>query len=288
MAKDISDSFRIFRANLEISDLLHSKISSRQLLVRGALEEELHVLHTFLSGSYSRNTMIAPLHESGIDIFAVLDQSHYSENGQAELLDRLKRVLHKTCAKAPQIHRNGHGVNLAFSDFTANVIPAFQKDGGGYIIPDSMENKWMSTDPRMHVELIAGADSRHNGNLVPFIKMIKGWNRTAKRPLRQFHLEVMAYQLFKNMTIKSYPASLLYFFGEGRHYIRKQNLDPAGYGGDVGDYIKTRQKMEEAEASFETAYGRAYRAVYYWEKAQAESSINEWRKIFGNYFPAYG
>jgi len=288
MAKDIPDSFRIFQSNLEVSDLLYSRISSRQLLVRGALEEEMHVLHTFLSGSYSRKTMIAPLHESDIDIFAVLDPSHYSENGQADLLNQIKKVLHKTSVKAPQIHRNGHAVNLAFSDFTANVIPAFEKDGGGYIFPDSIENKWISTDPRSHVDLIADADSRHNGNLIPLIKMVKGWNRIANRSLRPFHLEVMAYQLFKNMAIKSYPAALLYFFGEGRHYIRKQNLDPAGYGGDVGNYIKTRQRIEEAEAGFETAYGRAYRAVYYWEKAHAESSINEWRKIFGNYFPAYG
>jgi Second Messenger Oligonucleotide or Dinucleotide Synthetase domain len=288
MAKDIPDSFRIFQSNLEVSDLLHSKISSRQLLIRGALEEEMHVLHTFLSGSYSRNTMISPLYESDIDMFAVLDPSHYTENGQIDLLDQIKRVLHKTCVKAPQMHKNGHAVNLTFSDFTVNVIPAFQKDGGGYIIPDTIENKWISTDPRLHVDLISDADSRHGGNLIPLIKMIKGWNRTANRPLRPFHLEVMAYQLFKNMAIKSYPSALLYFFGEGRHYIRKQNLDPAGYGEDIGGYIKTRQKMEEAESGFETAYTRAYRAVYYREKAQAENSINEWRKIFGNYFPAYG
>lgn len=288
MAKNIPDSFEIFKTNLEISNLQRSKVSSRQLIVRGILEEEFELIQTFLSGSYSRNTMIAPLNESDIDIFTVLDSSHYPNDGPASLLDRVSVILRKMHTRPPEISRSGQAVTLAFSDFIFNVVPAFQRDGGGYIIPDSMRNKWIPTDPKLHVEFISRADADHGGGLIPLIKMVKGWNRMNNRPFNQFHLEIMAYHLLKNFEITDYPATLLYFFSEGRQYVRKHNIDPTGYGGDIGGYINSRQKIEEAQGAFETAYKRAHRAGYYGENGRIENSINEWRKLFGDYFPAYG
>jgi len=288
MAKNIPDSFSIFKSNLDIIDLHQSKISSRQLIVRGVLEEEFDVKQTFLSGSYSRNTIISPLKQAEIDVFVVLDPTYFSEEGQVSLLDRVKRVLQKMYSESPEISKNGQAVTLTFSDFIINVIPAFNRQDGGYFIPDSIESKWIITDPKLHVALICEANSEHNGDLVPLIKMVKGWNRVINSPFSSFHLEVMVYQLLKNTEIQDYPMSLLYFFDEGRQYVRKQNLDPAGYGGDIGSYIKARHRMEEAQRRFETAYKSAYKAIYYWKNAHAENSINEWRKIFGNYFPAYG
>ena len=86
MAKTIEDAFRILRNNLEITDLQISTTSARQKNVRAALDDDFEILESFLTGSYRRNTMIAPLKSADIDIFVVLGTKHYAPDGQDALL----------------------------------------------------------------------------------------------------------------------------------------------------------------------------------------------------------
>lgn len=70
--------------------------------MRTAVENGMSVLDSFLTGSYCRHTMIAPLKNADIDIFVVLHPSHYSANGQKILLDELRKVLKKRYVKPPK------------------------------------------------------------------------------------------------------------------------------------------------------------------------------------------
>src|SRR5205807_6891592 len=135
-----------------------------------ALQGSITVQDSFLTGSYVRKTMIAPLKEADIDVFAVLDPSyfhHYNNKngGQAGLLDWVKRTLRKTYTKTPDISRNGQAVTIRFSDFLVDVVPGFCRSGGGYLIPNSITNAWISTDPKRHAEIMSAANSQHGGNL---------------------------------------------------------------------------------------------------------------------------
>lgn len=78
MAMTIQSSFLELRSNLEITDLQASTVSTRQKNVRAVVEADLQVLDSFLTGSYFRNTMIAPLTEADVDIFILLR----SQSGQ--------------------------------------------------------------------------------------------------------------------------------------------------------------------------------------------------------------
>ena len=95
MATTILSSFQKLRENLEITGLQKATVSTRQQNVRDVVAKELTVLDSFLTGSYSRSTMIAPLSEADIDIFVVLDPGYYESSGQATLLDKVKRALLK-------------------------------------------------------------------------------------------------------------------------------------------------------------------------------------------------
>ena len=124
MATTIPSAFQKLKANLEITGLQKSTISARQQNVRKAIEEELTVLDSFLTGSYSRSTLIAPLNEANIDIFIVLDSSYYHDlGGPANLLAKVKRVLRKTYPNTPDISRNGQAVTIQFTDFMVDVVP---------------------------------------------------------------------------------------------------------------------------------------------------------------------
>lgn len=287
MAKTILESFRKLKTNLEITELQQSTVSTRQQNVRKAVENELNVLDSFLTGSYSRHTMIASLKKADIDVFVVLHPKYYEYDGQASLLDKLRRVLLKTYPRTPKISRNGQAVTITFSDFIVDVVPAFDRKGGGYLIPNSITKEWISTNPKIHVEVMTNENSRHNGDLVPIVKMIKGWNRNINHAFVSFYLELLALKIFKDVTISDYPSGMRYFFDKGREGIKYKVKDPVEYGGQINglDNVST---VDEAVSRFETAYNRAKKAEEYEQVGYTEYAINEWRKIFGDYFPAYG
>jgi len=290
MATTIEAAFEQFKSNLEITYPQASTVSTRQQNVRGAIDKELSIKDSFLTGSYSRSTMIAPLKEADIDIFVILDDKYYYHyhginGGQAGLLDLLKRTLKKTYPQTPDISRNGQAVTITFTDFIVDVVPAFYREGGGYLIPNSISQKWISTDPQKHNEIWTAENKSHNGDLVPLIKMVKAWNRMINNFFQSFHLEVMALQILHNVRISNYSSGVRYFFDKGRTYVTKQNPDPAGYQADVGAYINTQQKIADAANRFETAYKRALQAENWSNGYYITTAIQEWRKIFGSYFP---
>jgi predicted nucleotidyltransferase len=293
MATTIPQAFQVFKSNLEVTDLQAATAATRQQNVREAIESQLEVVDTFLTGSYARNTLIAPLAQADIDIAVVLADKyfhHYNNQngGQAGLLDVVKRALLRTYTKTPDISRNGQAVTIRFSDFTVDVVPAFNRNGGGYLIPNSVRQEWISTDPKKHVDIMRAANSAQGGQLVPLIKMIKCWNRAHSSYFNSFHLEVLALLALDNVRISDLPSGARYYFDKVRTLVTQKNLDPAGYGGDVGGYINTQQKITDAVSKFQLAYERSLKAEQSAGRGNNYEAIDMWRKNFGDYFPAYG
>src|SRR5262249_28302843 len=155
MATNIPQAFQQFRTNLEITGLQSSTVSTRQARVREVMDAGMDVLDSFLTGSYARSTMIAPLNEADIDVFVVLNARYYhhyngQNGGQAGLLDFVRRTLLKTYTRTPDISRNGQAVTIRFDDFMVDVVPGFYRQGGGYLIANSITNTWIATDPKKH------------------------------------------------------------------------------------------------------------------------------------------
>ncbi len=279
--------FEKLKSDLEITGLQSSIVSTRQKGVRDTMAAGLTVLEDFLTGSYARSTMIAPLTEADIDVFVVLDPS-YHRHGPAGLLDLTKRTLLKTYTQTPDISRNGQAVTIRFSDFVVDVVPGFYRTGGGYLIPNSINNSWLETDPKRHVTIMSEANKAHGGSLVPLIKMIKGWNRSNGSFFRSFHLEVLALEAVNKVRITDYPSGLRFFFDKVRSLVRGKNLDPAGYGDDIGSYINTLAKVEEAVRRFQNAHDQSLRAEQFTVRGDIRNAVNAWQKLIPDYFPSYG
>src|SRR3989344_6854092 len=234
MATTIEQSFLKLKQNLEITDLQEATVSTRQKSVRKVMEAEITLVdpYSFLTGSYARSTMIAPLKEADVDIFFVLDLQYFhhydgQNGGQAGLLDWVKRTLRKTYTETPDISRNGQAVTIRFTDFVVDVVPGFNRQGGGFLIPNSVNQSWIETDPKKHVEIMTTANKAHNEDLVPLVKMIKGWNKNNSKHFSSFHLEVLALQILHGVTISNFPSGMRYYFDKGRTIITQKNLDPA-------------------------------------------------------------
>lgn len=294
MATTISASFEQFRRNLEITDNQATTVSTRQNGVRDVLKAGLTILDDFLTGSYVRNTMIAPLAEADIDIFAVLDASYFRHyNGQnggpAGLLDWVKQTLRKTYTKTPDISRNGQAVTIQFNDFIVDVVPAFYNTQGGYIIANASYNSWLTTDPKMHVSIFSNTNKTHGGNLVPLIKMIKAWNKSGGSFFTSFHLEVLARHVLTNVTISDFPSAVRFFFDKARTAVAVPIPDPAGYDYSVGRYLTSQFMIDAARSRLTSAYEIAVRAEQWAANGlYIRTAVDEWRRLFPDHFPAYG
>lgn len=287
MARLISAGFEKLRENLEITGLQASTVSTRQENVRAAVAASMDVLTSFLSGSYKRSTMIAPLESSDIDIFVILDPKYYKEFKPSGLLDKVRSVLLNTYTKTPKISRNGQAVTITFTDFTVDVVPGFYRTGGGYLIPNSITDVWLETDPKVHDSNLSAANQSHNGDIVPLIKMIKGWNRMINDAFVGFYLELMTQEILKGVKIPDFSSGARFVFDKGREKIRYKIADPTGFGGHVNP-LGTVQTVSDAMNRFTTAYDCAIKAERLAIEGYIEQATLEWRKIFGDYFPAYG
>ena len=287
MATTIVSGFEKLRSNLEITDLQAETVSTRQQNVRDAVAADFEVLNSFLVGSYSRDTMIGPLKQADIDIFTVLSSKYYEKYRPAALLDRLRTVLLKTYTQTPRISRNGQAVTITFTDFRVDVVPAYNRQGGGYLIPDSKKDSWISTNPETHDTTLSVANKTHGGKLKPLVKMIKGWNRNISGAFSGFYLELMTKDILTGITISDYPSGVRYVLDKGRERIKFQQTDPAGFGGYINPLAEVGS-VDEAVSRFTTAYNRAVKAEAFAKEDKIASAFEEWRKIFGDYFPAYG
>jgi len=288
MATTINQSFQQFKSNLETTGLQQQTVSTRQQNVRDAVAADLTVLDSFLTGSYRRSTMIAPLKDADIDIFVVLDASYFKQDGQSWLLDKVKETLKKKYPSTPKISRNGQAVTITFTDFVVDVVPAFNRKGGGYLIADSVNKRWIATDPKKHVEIWSAANTSHEGDLVPLIKMIKAWNMQHSTLLRSFHLEAMIMGILTNVNVNDYPSGARFVFDKARQAVKGATYDPSGYGGNLADYLNTQQKINDVVSRLEAACNRAVEAESLDKQGKTSLAVEKWRMIFGNYFPLYG
>lgn len=282
---DIS-SFQMLKENLEITGLQKSIVSTRQNEVRYAVARNMDVLDSFLTGSYARSTMIAPLSKADIDIFIVLDKK-YNRLTPVKLLNEVKNALLKTYTNTSKISRNGQAVTITFNDFIVDVVPAFNRQVDGYYIPNSPQNTWIETNPKTHVDIMRNENSKHNGYLVPIVKMIKGWNRNIGSPLESFYLELLVMKVFGNKVITDFQEGVIFFFNKAPIAIRSQIYDPVPYGGKVKELRKFKN-INEVASNFKKAYSQACKAKLYTRKRDFKKSADEWKNIFGGYFPTSG
>lgn len=292
MAYTIAESFTKLRSNLEITFDQALTVSTRQNGVRDTVNAGMKVVDDFLTGSYIRSTMISPLKEADVDIFIVLDPHyfhHYNNQngGPAALLDYTKRLLLKTYTSTPDISRNGQAVSVRFADFVVDVVVGFNRNGGGYVMANSINNSWLETNPKRHVDISAEANKIHNGQFVPIIKMIKSWNKAYGSFFRSFHIEVLALEIFRGVRINDFPSGVRFFFDKARSVVRTQNKDPAGFGDDIGRYITTAT-IDDATRRFEGAFNTAINAEMLANRGDIRGAIETWRKIMPYHFPAYG
>jgi hypothetical protein len=292
MTLTCNQAFERLRRNLELTGLQEKTVATRQSNIRRAVARQLTVVDDFLTGSYRRHTMIGPLNTADVDVVVVLDRS-YKNRGPRAVLELVKEALLVEYTRTPAISRNGQAVTITFTDFVVDVVPAFGRPwwtwNEGWEICDSGSDRWITTNPKKHVDLSASANQAHGGHLVPRMKQLKAWNRTAGEPLRSFHLEALAWSilgtswLWKNGQSSDW-VSARFFFDKARAELRSQLADPAGTSSDVATYLYGTA-LDSAVRKVTTAYERCVRAERSAKDDDAAEMHKAYGQVFGDYYP---
>lgn len=261
---------------------------------------------TFLTGSYRRHTMVRP--PKDIDFFIVLDRHEYTDGDLHELispkklLDRLEEVMGEIAQQEGlTVERQSHSVTLLYNDgFSIDVIPAFETDDSeSYMIPDDEKNKYLTSNPKLHVEL---ADELNNKSeqvsgkkrykrLVRIMKAIKlqSFDEDPYK-LRSFHLELVAADIFQDGNIPSYSRGLEKFLRLIPSYLETPGLpDPANKENFVDDYFLEKPTEEQRLIldSLKKFSDVASAALACEQENNLQGAVNTWGQLLPGFVETY-
>lgn len=283
----VTEAFAEFKSRLELTPAEREKAASRHPGVRTAIGEVWDLIEDFLTGSYKRDTKIRPL--SDIDLSVVLngdeygDLYYYGNQGYARVLDDLESILHKAYLRTP-VRVQSHSVNLDFSDFGFDVVPAFRDKGGFYWIPDQDRGKWIKSYPKHHTKIPSEMNDLCDGKLKPVIKMFKCWNRNSGDILKSFHIEALSLKIFREGIPTSFQEALSHFFYGASFYMDYQCYDPADGAKQIDDYLTSVQRVR-LKTELESSWDEANMALDLEAEGQHSLAVSVWKELIGKPFP---
>jgi predicted nucleotidyltransferase len=297
MATTVTAAFDEFLRRLEPTQNQKDDASTKQSTVKDCIDSTLWVSRAFLTGSYARSTMIRP--PSDIDLFVVLDHEKHAADffhtpdGAVRVLDRFHSIL-KSCFSTTAIRKDHPAVHLNFSTYGFDVVPAFNRQGGGYLILSRKQSGWTATDPMKHAEQTTALNGLTAGDFVRVVKMLKAWNRAKNYSrLTGFHLEVETSHAWPKDGSDS-PAIFFRYATAVAAVLRRlsstllaRTSDPAGLGGYIDDYLTDDARRWTRERLTAAADG-ADIALSHEERGRMDFAIAKWRDVLGDDFPGFG
>lgn len=289
----VAEAFEKFRQKLELTKSESEDAQRRHMEVRECIRASFQVDRDFLTGSYARHTKTKPLKD--IDIFFVLgkEEKHWQSKAPSAILQEFENCLVKKYGRN-QVERGRRCVTVEFDKrnqtqdpdgkvLSIDAVPAFV-EGEGYGIPDGNLGRWIKSNPEVHKEEATAKNADLDGKWIPFVKMIKRWNRQTDKVIKpMFLIEVMAQDLV-DPPFNSYPDEVQRYFSAAHAGIDRDWPDPAGLGPMVSDQMDAHAKAK-AKQTLRDAERLATQAMRAEQQGRIGDALQLWRQVFGPYFP---
>jgi hypothetical protein len=189
----------------------------REILCTGQFTSRIKT--SYLSGSYERDTAIAPLDD--VDIIFVIYPKAW-QTGLLSLYPTPRTVL-ESFARAVRYRYNDSSVRmqrrsicLQLYHLDIDLVPAIEADAAGQMIlvPDAETGNWIKSSPRTHSYIATSINQNRKGNFKPLVKLLKRWNSNlpSTANFKSFAIETMAARLFQTTDIPNLQDGLLRFF----------------------------------------------------------------------------
>lgn len=224
--------------------------------------------------------MIKPL--SDIALLVVLPAKYGSEyfinTHPQKIINEFKKHLEGFYPGKPTKIKN-RGVNLKLDNYGFDVIPAFSRKGGGYLITDIEKGKWTHLEFKKYGEFITAANRRCNNKLIPVIRMLKCWNKNNGDVFNSFHLEVLSLKIF-DTTIDAYPLATLAFFSKVEKLVGVPCYDPVILERQIDEYLQSQQRLQ-IKGILISAAQNAQKAINLESTGYEREAKVIWKLLFG-------
>lgn len=283
----VDEAFANLKTALEITVTEQQLASSRRQAIYDYLQSNWGISRAFLTGSYDRHTKTKKLKD--VDIFALVDpdgdQAGLRQRAPSAVLADLQGVLDKKYPDRVTIDVLACVISFGTEEIMSfEIVPAFDRKGGGYEIPDTSTGSWISTDPTKHAEATSAKNKACDQKWVPFVKMIKGISREAGEPIDpSFLIEVMALDLVRE-PFGRYQDEVAAFCASAADQVTNDWPDPAGLGPAVNRAVSAWDRRQAAEF-FQSWQRKAEEAIDLEDAGSERAAVERWRELFGNRMP---
>lgn len=191
-----------------------------------------------------------------------------------------------------EIHKNKEAITLKMKSYTWNfdIVPCFFAADDFYLIPDGKGN-WKRTDPRIDNARTRIINNKHDGMVLPLIRLIKKWNnRNVTIRIPSYLLETMILNRYEELdAVDDWYIDVQFMFTMGyiAEKIRGRVNDPKGIQGDLNPF-KYEERYSISRTIF-SVYEKAHEAIFLETHGNNQSdAIKKWVEVFGSDFPAFG
>jgi len=191
-----------------------------------------------------------------------------SGNAQSQLLQDIRNVLSDKYTTSDRPKAWGKVVLIEFSDGHHNIelLPAWSQADGKFLIPNT-ENRghWDYWDPKTEIKNIQESNNSNNHKTIPIIRMAKKWSDNCTVKLKSHEIEkgVMGFVNLSNNSL-SYSELIKQFI----------------------EYFCNMVTDDSVKSHLNTALDRARKACEFEQAGKFDKATIEWKKIFGDDFPA--
>ena len=300
MTKNLSidQSFQKFLTNLNPTDKQLQQIQkTRDSIDTVLINDDRISLNTqkqisFLTGSYSRKTIIRPIDD--IDLYVRI---HYGKHAEGQspmsILRLMARAIRRRYPKNTQINVDAPCIVVRFWAYKFEIVPAvgYSDNPDLYSIPAPGSKEWMQCYPNVPDKWLSACNYKNNSMFIHLIKMLKQWNRNNKVGLKSFHLELLTEKVFGTITdIYSYSQGIYDWMNCVRNWIWENDfpfiLEPGKSYAYVDDYLyENAFRLRIVRKKLAAGLKKAERAWNFYSKSKYPAAKRVWNNMFGPNFP---
>lgn len=287
----VTARFSRFLENLKLTDTQKADGGTKRESVVRALNQQYWNSSSGTSnskfvGSWAKSTRIRPPRD--VDVLFELPSSVHtrfegrSGNRQSQLLQEVRTVLGSTFSRTA-IKGDGPVVLVPFGTYSVELIPAFRRSGGGYLVCMTTSDGWYKhEDYDAQTTAMSQSNTASNGNTRDLVRMMKRWQAYCSVPLKSFYIELLAISFLntwgnRGKSKEWYDYMCRDFF---QYIYGKQNTYLYAPGTGESLYLGSAWASRA-----DTALGRAKKACEYEAGKYWGLAGDEWQKIFGSDIP---
>ncbi len=294
----VDQSFQKFLTNLNPTDKQLQRIQKTRESIDTALVNDPRIFLnaqkqiSFLTGSYSRKTIIRPIDD--IDLYVRVHYGkHAKDQSPRSILWLMASAIRRRYPNNTKVGVDAPCIVVRFWDYKFEIVPAvgYSDNPDLYSIPAPGSKHWMDCYPNVPDKWLSACNHTNDSLFIPLIKMLKQWNRHNKVGLKSFHLELLTEKVFGAVTgIYSYPQGILDWMYCVRNWIWENNypfvLEPGKRYTYVDEYLYEKPfRLWVIRNKLDTGLKRAERAWNFYNKGRYAPAKRVWKGLFGPKFP---